>query len=133
MPGQEHFNNSLDNRSTHPVMSHTPTTSSMLAALHDSFSGSGLDPPAPFNTDSYASLSSYMDGSNGHDEGMSNVQAMFTDYGAGAPFDVAGFAPHDMSIGAENNNVTTPAEQSPPDQQQRQRQEEGGVKDEATA
>lgn len=125
MAGQENFSNGLDARGPHPIMSHTPTTSSMLAALHDSFAGGALDAAASsFNADSYASLS-YMDSNAPHDEGMSNVQAMFTDYGAGAPFDVGGFAPHDIGMN-HDAGVHTPSDHSPPEPN------DDAVKDEAS-
>jgi regulatory factor X, other len=94
MPGQENFQ--TGGHST--AMSHTPTTSSMLAALqHDAFPPSALDPGAgAFNSDSYASLS-FMDSSTPAESGG----MAFHDFsaGAGAPsFDMNAFTNGDLGI-----------------------------------
>lgn len=57
MAGQENFSASLDARNT--LMSQTPTTSSMLAALNDTFPPNALDPSGSFNSGSFPM--SYMD------------------------------------------------------------------------
>jgi regulatory factor X len=61
MAGQESFS-AIDVRPAHHIMAHTPTTSSMLAALqHDAFPSGSLDPTSSgFNSDAYGPLS-YMD------------------------------------------------------------------------
>ncbi|KAF9568893.1 hypothetical protein CPC08DRAFT_702011 [Agrocybe pediades] len=100
----------LDGRSQQ-LMAHTPTTSSMLAALQQESFGSGsLDPTASgFNTDAYASMS-YMDtagqddalGSGHHQSGLS-----FSDFSGSGNFDVSTFAPQDLALSA-----STPASES---------------------
>ena len=98
MPGQESFS-TLDVRPQH-MIAHTPTTSSMLAALQqDPFPTPSLDPTSSaFNSDAYGSLS-YMDATatqddSGHPPGLS-----FPDFpGAGNSFDVGGFAPPELGM-----------------------------------
>jgi regulatory factor X len=68
MAGQETFNSGPQH-----LMAHTPTTSSMLAALqNDPFPAGSLDPSSSaFNSDAYGSLG-YMDTSaNGQDDSLS--------------------------------------------------------------
>jgi len=103
MAGQESFSTGLD-RATH--MSHTPTTSSMLAALNDPFpSGGSLDPTSTsFNPASY----SYMDTTPSHGDGSSQGSMNFSEFvpGSDNAFDVAGFS-QDLGM----NAGTTPASQ----------------------
>jgi len=88
MAGQESFSSGLD-RATQ--MSHTPTTSSMLAALNDPFpTGGSLDPTSTsFNPASY----SYMDTTPSHGD-SSQGSMNFADFvpGSDNSFDVAGFS-----------------------------------------
>jgi regulatory factor X, other len=101
MAGQESFN-SMDVRPP-PVMAHTPTTSSMLAALqNDPFPASSLvSPPPSFNSDAYGSLS-YMDTSPSQDDSMPAVHSSgmpFPDFsGSGNSFDVSAFTPQDLNM-----------------------------------
>jgi len=104
MAGQESFN-SLDTRPSQNMMAHTPTTSSMLAALqHDPFPSGSLDASSAFTPDAYGSLS-YMDTSatpdDSHQSGLS-----FPDFsGSGSSFDVSNFASQDLGM----NSSATPA------------------------
>jgi len=84
MAGQEHF----PNTGTGPagLMSQTPTTSSMLAALNEGFNSSSLD-AAGFGGNPY-----YMDTS------ASQAPMSYSDFAPGASFDV-GFA-HDLGMNA---------------------------------
>jgi len=97
MAGQENFN-SMDVRPQH-LMAHTPTTSSMLAALqNDPFPAGGLDPSSSaFNSD-YGTLS-YMDTSASQDDSLPAVHQSslsFGDFsGSGNTFD--GF-PQDLGM-----------------------------------
>ncbi|KAJ7890793.1 hypothetical protein B0H13DRAFT_2039819 [Mycena leptocephala] len=90
MAGQETFN-SMDVRPQH-LMAHTPTTSSMLAALqNDPFPAGSLDPSSSaFNSDAYGSLS-YMDTSAPQDDSLPTVHQSslsFGDFsGSGNTFD----------------------------------------------
>jgi len=108
MAGQESFS-SMDIRPP-PVMAHTPTTSSMLAALqNDPFPSSSLiSPPPSFNSDAYGALS-YMDTSAPHDDSLPAVHSSglpFPDFsGSGNSFDVGAFTPQDLNM----NSNGTPA------------------------
>jgi len=109
MAGQENFNG-MDVRPQH-LMAHTPTTSSMLAALqNDSFPAS-LDPSASsFNPDAYGSLS-YMDTSS-QENPLPNVQAdlSFPDFSSpGNGFDVPSSFSQDMGMAAS----ATPGSEQP--------------------
>jgi len=101
MPGQENFG-SLDVR-PQGLMAHTPTTSSMLAALqHDNFPGTSLDPTSSaFNSDAFGSLS-YMDTTTSQDDSLPSVHPSglgFPDFSApGSSFDVAGFTSQDLGL-----------------------------------
>ncbi|EIN10625.1 hypothetical protein PUNSTDRAFT_112444 [Punctularia strigosozonata HHB-11173 SS5] len=101
MPGQESFSQSLDVTGA-PMMAHTPTTSSMLAALQaDTFPAGALESPSNgFNASDYG-LSSFMDTTVPTDDSMPAGQAglSFGDYSAAGAFDVAGFASQDLGIG----------------------------------
>lgn len=115
MAGQENFN-AMDVRPQH-LMAHTPTTSSMLAALqNDPFPAGALDPSSSaFNSDAYGSLS-YMDTSAPQDESLPTVHQTslsFGDFsGSGNTFDVGTF-PQDLGMSAgtpasEPENGTEP-------------------------
>lgn len=94
MAGQENFG-SMDVRPQH-MMAHTPTTSSMLAALQqEPFPNGSMDPTSSaYNADAYGSLS-YMDTSAPHDDSLPSVHQSgmsFPDFsGNGNTFDVSGF------------------------------------------
>ncbi|KAH9943410.1 uncharacterized protein BXZ73DRAFT_40488 [Epithele typhae] len=106
MPGQESFHN------TTTSMAHTPTTTSMLAALQaDSFSSGTLDPSATtFGADAFGSLT-YLDGSSSQDDLPVHASGMsFADYGSGT-FDVP-FTPQDLGISASG---TPPSASSEPE------------------
>ena len=110
LPGDDGFG-SMDMRPT--LMAHTPTTSSMLAALqNDSFGGSAMDPSSSaFNNEPFGSIS-YMDHSASQDDLSSNHQAglPFTDFaGASGHYDVGGFGSQDLGLSA---GVHTPASES---------------------
>ncbi|OBZ76593.1 Transcription factor RFX3 [Grifola frondosa] len=111
MPGQESFGNPLDVR-PHPVMAHTPTTSSMLAALQaDNFGGS-LDPTSTaFGSDAFGSLS-YMDTTSPQDDLPVHSSALtFPDYVSGSSaFDVAAFTPQDLGISASGTPPSASSE-----------------------
>lgn len=113
MTGQEPF----PNAGTHSILNDTPTTSSMLAALHESFPGGPLDSTSTsFNSDSYVSMG-YVDPNAAHDEGMTNVGNMFGDYNPAASFDVSSF-PHDLA-GINTDSIAPPppsSEHSSPSQ-----------------
>ncbi|KDQ64519.1 hypothetical protein JAAARDRAFT_166855 [Jaapia argillacea MUCL 33604] len=104
MAGQENYGNNLEARPPHPAMNHTPTTSSMLAALqHDPFTSGSLDPNStPYNTDAYGSLS-YIEASTAQDDGMAPVHQAglsFSDYvsGPASSYDVGAFTPQDLAM-----------------------------------
>ena len=115
MAGQESFG-SMDGRSQH-MMAHTPTTSSMLAALQQDTYGASLDPTGSGFGADYGSMS-YMDATTAQDDGLSGGHQAglpFTDFGgSGNAFDVSGFASQDLGLSAP----VTPA--SEPDQQQQE-------------
>ncbi|KAG7096938.1 hypothetical protein E1B28_004337 [Marasmius oreades] len=98
MAGQESFN-SIDVRPQH-LMAHTPTTSSMLAALqNDPFPAGSIDPSASFNSDGYAGLS-YMDTSPSNETSLSNVHSSELssfDFPPSGNFDV-GFSTQEMNM-----------------------------------
>jgi len=101
MAGQESFNN-MESRPAQHVMNHTPTTSSMLAALQqDPFPAGALDASTSgFNADAYGSLN-YMDTSVQPEDAIPPVHQSglsFSDYGAGNSFDVASFATQDLGM-----------------------------------
>lgn len=110
MAGQESFN-AMDVRPQH-LMAHTPTTSSMLAALqNDTFNAGSIDPTSSaFNSDAYGSLS-YMDTSASQEDSLPAVPSglSFPDFSAsGNSFDVAGFASQDLGL----HSSATPANES---------------------
>ncbi|KAG1754047.1 uncharacterized protein EDB91DRAFT_1043481 [Suillus paluster] len=101
MAGQESFN-TMESRSAQHVMSHTPTTSSMLAALQqDPFPTGALDASSSgFNADAYGGLN-YMDTSVQPEDGIPPVHQSglsFSDYAPGNSFDVASFATQDLGM-----------------------------------
>lgn len=110
MAGQESFG-SMDGRPQH-LMAHTPTTSSMLAALqHDSYTGS-LDPTgSAFGADAYGSMS-YMDTTAAQDDALGSghqTGLSFSDFtGSGSTFDVSSFTSQDLGL----NTPVTPASES---------------------
>jgi len=114
MAGQENFN-SMDVRPQH-LMAHTPTTSSMLAALqNESFPAGSMDPSAStFNSDAYGSMS-YMDTSTSQDTSLQNVHSSdlsFPDFSvSGNSFDVASF-PQDMSMHASGTPGSEPEQEA---------------------
>jgi len=98
MAGQESFN-SIDVRPQQHMMAHTPTTSSMLAALqHDPFPNGSLDPTSSaFNSDAYGSLS-YMDTSASQDDPGHQSGLSFPDFSSsGNSFDVS-YAAQDLGM-----------------------------------
>ena len=117
MNGQEPFAGAaggLDARTAaHSILSDTPTTTSMLAALHDSFTAGGpLDTGAP---DSYMTMG-YVDTGAPHDEGMVGVGGMFGDYSTGTSFDVPTFTPQDLGLSTDASSVGPPSSRSSPEQ-----------------
>lgn len=115
MVGQENFGSNLDTRSQHHMMSHTPTTSSMLAALQqDSFSANSLD-AAPFSHEAFG-LPAFMDTTTPHDDHLGGVHTSlaFPDYVSGNnhTFDVAAFTPQDLGIGSAPGSSNGDHEQS---------------------
>lgn len=113
MTGQENFGQQLEVQ--HPVMAHTPTTSSMLAALQqDTFTSGPLDPSSSaFGADAFSSLS-YMDTSPSHDESMPvHPSALsFPDYvSSSGSFDAPAFTPE--QIGLHSASATPPSSSEP--------------------
>lgn len=99
------------------LMAHTPTTSSMLAALQQDTFGPTLDPTgSAFNPDGYGPMA-YMDTANhddplgsGHQSGLS-----FSDFtSSSGPFDV-GFTSQDLGL---SSAVTPASEPEQPQQEQ---------------
>lgn len=110
MAGQETFA-SIESRPQH-MMAHTPTTSSMLAALQQSsFDASSLDPTgSAFGPDPYGSMS-YMDAAANQDDGLGSghQSGIFSDFGgSGSTFDVSNFASQDIGL----SSAVTPASES---------------------
>ncbi|KAF7292471.1 RFX-type winged-helix domain-containing protein [Mycena chlorophos] len=107
MPGQESFNGGPQ------MMAHTPTTSSMLAALqNDSFS----DPSSSaFNPDAYGSLS-YMDTSAPQDDSLPHQSSLsFGDFtGSANGFDVGGFTQDLGMPSAATTSESEPAAEPEP-------------------
>ncbi|KAF9534318.1 hypothetical protein CPB83DRAFT_756381 [Crepidotus variabilis] len=110
IPPEDGFG-SMDVRPSN-LMAHTPTTSSMLAALQqDSYGSGSLDGSgSAFNTDAYGSMS-YMDTGaahedplgSGHQSGMS-----FSDFGgSGSTFDVSNFGSQEINL-----SVVTPSSET---------------------
>ncbi|EJD01155.1 uncharacterized protein FOMMEDRAFT_169330 [Fomitiporia mediterranea MF3/22] len=95
MQGQENYN-AAGHGGAHSILNDTPTTSSMLAALHDSFGGSGLDAGA---FDSSMSMNFVDPSSVSHDSGM------FSDYNSSSAFDVPTFTPQDLGLNSDAASV----------------------------
>lgn len=109
MVGQESFN-TLDVRPQPHLMAHTPTTSSMLAALqHDPFPSGSLDPTSSaFNSDAYGSLS-YMDTSANQDDSGHPSGLSFPDFTTnGNSYDVSNFANQDLGMGSSATPASEP-------------------------
>jgi regulatory factor X, other len=101
MPGQESFNQNLDVAGVQ-MMAHTPTTSSMLAALQgDTFPAGSMESPSNGFASADYGLSSFMDTTVPQDDSMPAGQAglSFGDYSAAGSFDVTGFANQDLGLG----------------------------------
>lgn len=100
MAGQESFN-TMEVRPQHHIMAHTPTTSSMLAALqNDPFPPGSLDPTSSgFNPDAYGSLS-YMDTSASQDDSNVHQSGLsFADFSSSSTsFDVSSFTSQDLGM-----------------------------------
>ncbi|EIW76116.1 hypothetical protein CONPUDRAFT_84804 [Coniophora puteana RWD-64-598 SS2] len=115
MSGQDNFG-SMDSRPTsHQSMSHTPTTSSMLAALqHDSFTAGSLDNSASaFNSDGYPGIP-FMDTSVPSEESVPSVHQpglTFSDFAASSNFDVSSFTTQDLGITPSSGTGTAEPEQ----------------------
>lgn len=123
MAGQENFS-SIDVRPQQHMMAHTPTTSSMLAALqHDPFPTGSLDPSSStFNPDTYGSLS-YMDTTASQDDSGHQSTLSFPDFpGPGNSFDVSGFSSQDLM-----NSSATPASESDHDPEPVKTEQQPGV------
>ncbi|CAK5262719.1 unnamed protein product [Mycena citricolor] len=119
MAGQETFG-SLEVRPSH-MMAHTPTTSSMLAALqNDPFPQGSLDPSSTGFSSDYGALS-YMDTSPTQDDSLPavhNSSMSFGDFSNPAnSFDVSGFsselALHSSTPGSESENDVEPVKAEP--------------------
>jgi regulatory factor X len=108
MAGQESFGG-MDVRPS-AMMAHTPTTSSMLAALqsNDPFAPGSLDPSnSAFNSDAFGTMS-YMDSAGTPDDTLPNTHQAglpFADFaGPNNSFDVSGYSTQDLTL-----NSGTPA------------------------
>jgi regulatory factor X len=109
--GPEDGFESMDVRSQ-GLMAHTPTTSSMLAALQQDTYETSLDHTASaYNPDAYGPMA-YMDTSTSHDDPLGaghQPSLSFSDFGGSASsFDVSSFASQDLSI----NAAVTPSRDS---------------------
>jgi len=97
MAGQENFG-SMDIR-PNSLMAHTPTTSSMLAALQNDPFSSSLDPTASaFGSDAYGSMQ-YMDPTTTQEDALSSSHQAgltFNDF-SGPGFDVGSYS-QDLAI-----------------------------------
>ncbi|KAK2466217.1 hypothetical protein APHAL10511_001859 [Amanita phalloides] len=107
MTGQESYT-TMDVRPS-AIMAHTPTTSSMLAALQssDPFASGSLDPTnSAFNSDAFGSMS-YMDPAGTPDDTLPSTHQAglaYTDFTSPAnTYDVPGFPPQDLTL-----NTATP-------------------------
>ncbi|THH11732.1 hypothetical protein EW145_g448 [Phellinidium pouzarii] len=87
--------------SAHTILGDAPTTSSMLAALHDPFGNGPLDASA---ADSYMAMG-FGDPNATHDAGM------FGEYGTGTAFDVPGFTP--LGLNGDASSVHSSEHSSP--------------------
>lgn len=109
------------------ILNDTPTTSSMLAALHDSFASGGMDGNggasvsggfvSDFNVPmSFVDSQTNGDASAGGDQGMGGMDGMFGDFGVGGtPFEP--FTPSDLGVSNDGTNSAghgaSPARSSP--------------------
>jgi regulatory factor X, other len=119
MAGQESFGNPLDVRPG--MMAHTPTTSSMLAALQADTFGTSLDPTSSsFGSDAFATMT-FVDHAGTPDDSLAlgSSGLSFPDYASG--FDVSGFTHPDLGIGASG----TPPPPSEPDSEPETKSETG--------
>lgn len=90
MAANDQFMHSLDARGPSSLMAHTPTTSSMLAALQDSFVNGTLDNTGTtFSSESFNGIH-YMEPTVPQEESLDGVHGIF-DYNSGVPFDVNPF------------------------------------------
>lgn len=94
MQGQEQY---VASTAGHSVLGETPTTSSMLAALHDSFGNTGLDASG---FDSGMTMGFVDPGPVSQDNG-----SIFGDYSSGNAFDVSSFGPQDLGINSDAASV----------------------------
>lgn len=109
------------------ILNDTPTTSSMLAALHDSFASGGLDGGAggggaggfvnDFNVP-MGFVDSQANGGGGVSE-QGGMDGMFGDFGVGGtPFEVPPFTPSDLGVSNDGSSSTghgsSPAHSSSP-------------------
>jgi len=122
MAGQESFN-SLEVR-PQQMMAHTPTTSSMLAALQqDSFPSGSLDAtPSSFNSDAYGSLS-YMDTTANQDDSAQSGLSFADFSSSGNSFDVTNFTSQELGM----NSSATPAGETDPDPEPVKTEQQSGV------
>lgn len=123
MAGQENFN-ALDVRPQH-LMAHTPTTSSMLAALqNDAFPVGSLDPTSSaYNPDAFGSMS-YMDTASQDDSSVHASGLAFADFSGGGPsFDVSGFGSQELGMHASG----TPGSESDHDPEPVKSEQQPGV------
>jgi len=92
------------------LMAHTPTTSSMLAALqNDPFPSTSLDPTSSaFGSDAYGSMQ-YMDPASTQEDALSSSHPAgltFTDFsGPGNAFDVGSYS-QDLAISGSGNSAS---------------------------
>ncbi|KAI5124971.1 hypothetical protein M0805_007397 [Coniferiporia weirii] len=100
MQGQDQFS---AGGPAHAILNDTPTTTSMLAALHDTFGNGSLDAGS---ADSYMTMG-FVDPSASHDAGM------FGEYTTGTGFDVPAFTPQDLGLGSDASSVHSSEHSSP--------------------
>ncbi|KAI0660953.1 hypothetical protein C8Q70DRAFT_1052775 [Cubamyces menziesii] len=111
MAGQESFPNTTLDVRPGAAMAHTPTTSSMIAALQgDSFGSGTLDPTSTFPADAFGLP--YIDGASSQDDLSVHTSGLsFPDYGSGT-FEVPAFTPQDLGI---STTGTPPSASSDPE------------------
>lgn len=109
---------SMDVR-TQNMMAHTPTTSSMLAALQQDSYGPSLDTASAYNPDGYGPMA-YMDTGANHDDPLGSAHQSglsFSDFTAsGGAFDVSSFTSQDLGLSA----AVTPSSESDHSQQEQE-------------
>ncbi|KLO18104.1 hypothetical protein SCHPADRAFT_820405 [Schizopora paradoxa] len=130
MGGQEGAHANAANAYPGGILNDTPTTSSMLAALHDSFASGGLDGgvggsgPGGFASDfnvPMAFVDSQANGNGGaggaEQGGIGGMDGMFSDFGvAGTPFEVPPFTPSDLGVNDGSSSAghgSSPSHSSP--------------------